>query len=221
MPEEGLEPSRHYWQRILSPQRLPFRHSGKFEKNSSNILLVKNRENSMSRFNLIAKTSNRHGSSILKHKFEQKLAFRKLLWFIISMIKVLVVDDEESILKGIRLNLGRTFDITLANSPHEALKTFEEEGPFEVIVSDMRMPGMDGATMLRKIKEANPEVMTILLTGHADFEFGGTQALQSGMLFRILNKPCPPQKLSATIKAAIQERDSGGQDEQKAPDTVL
>jgi DNA-binding NtrC family response regulator len=137
------------------------------------------------------------------------------------MIKVLIVDDEESILKGIKLNLGRTFDITLANGPNEALQAVKEEGPFEVVVSDMRMPGMDGATMLRTIKEANPEVMTILLTGHADFEFGGSQALQSGMLFRILNKPCPPQKLSATIRAAIEERDSSGEKEEKAPDTVL
>ncbi|MDG1326763.1 MAG: response regulator [Opitutales bacterium] len=137
------------------------------------------------------------------------------------MIKVLVVDDEESILKGIRLNLGRTFDITLANGSQEAMQTFKDGASFDVVVSDMRMPGMDGATMLRKIKEAYPQVMTILLTGHADFEFGGSQALQSGLLFRILNKPCPPQKLSATIKAAIEERDGTGKEEEKAPDTVL
>ena len=137
------------------------------------------------------------------------------------MIKVLVVDDEESILKGIRLNLGRTFDITLANGSQEALQAFKDGASFDVVVSDMRMPGMDGATMLRKIKEAYPQVMTILLTGHADFEFGGSQALQSGLLFRILNKPCPPQKLSATIKAAIEERDGTGKEDEKAPDTVL
>ena len=137
------------------------------------------------------------------------------------MIKVLVVDDEESILKGIKLNLGRTFDITLANGPNEALQAFKEEGPFEVVVSDMRMPGMDGVTMLRTIKEANPEVMTILLTGHADFEFGGSQVLQSGMLFRILNKPCPPQKLSAAINAAISARNVDKQEEEQAPDGVL
>lgn len=137
------------------------------------------------------------------------------------MIKVLVVDDEESILKGIRLNLGRTFDITLANGSQEALQAFKDGASFDVVVSDMRMPGMDGATMLRKIKEAYPQIMTILLTGHADFEFGGSQALQSGLLFRILNKPCPPQKLSATIKAAIEERDGTGKEEEKAPDTVL
>ena len=63
--------------------------------------------------------------------------------------------------------------------------------------------------------------MTILLTGHADFEFGGSQALQSGMLFKILNKPCPPQKLSAVIRAAIDERDGKKPEEEKAPDNVL
>ena len=134
------------------------------------------------------------------------------------MNKVLIVDDEESILKGIKLNLGRTFDITFANGAHEALGSFKEKGPFEVVVSDMRMPGMDGATMLRKIKEENPEVMTILLTGHADFEFGGSQALQSRLLF---NKPCPPQKLSSTIRAAIDEREGNNLEEGKTPDTVL
>ena len=139
----------------------------------------------------------------------------------ITMNKVLVVDDEESILKGIRLNLGRSFDITLANGPQEALSIFKEEGPFEVVVSDMRMPGMDGATMLREIKEKNPDVMTILLTGHADFEFGGSQALQSGLLFKILNKPCPPQKLAATITDAIEEKKRQNQGEEKAPDIVL
>ena len=48
---------------------------------------------------------------------------------------------------------------------------------------------------MRKIKEACPDTLCILLTGHADFEFGGSQALQSGQLFKILNKPCSPEKL--------------------------
>ncbi len=137
------------------------------------------------------------------------------------MNKVLIVDDEESILKGIKLNLSRTFDISTASGPDEALKKIKEDNTFEVVVSDMRMPGMDGATLLRKIKEECPSVMTILLTGHADFEFGGSQALQSGILFKILNKPCPPHKLSIAIKAAIDERDGNNTEEEKVPDTVL
>ena len=119
---------------------------------------------------------------------------------------ILVVDDEEAILKGIHLNLGRKFDITLAHGSEEAIKQLEEKGEFAVVVSDMRMPGMDGATLLRKVKESYPETLCILLTGHADFEFGGSEALQSGMLHKILNKPCSPEKLRVTIQGALNMR---------------
>ena len=158
---------------------------------------------------------------IASKELSLKLAFIKLMWFITIMNKVLIVDDEEPILKGIKLNLGRTFDLTLATSAEEALNEIRQDNSFEVVVSDMRMPGMDGATMLKKIKEENPAIMTILLTGHADFEFGGSQALQSGLLFKILTKPCPPQKLSAAINAAISARNVDKQEEEQAPDGVL
>ncbi len=134
--------------------------------------------------------------------------------------KVLFVDDEESILKAIKLNLGRTFEVSLANGPLEALQVLEESGPFPVVVSDMRMPKMDGATLLRTIKERFPATKCILLTGHADFEFGGAEALQSGLLFKILNKPCPPDRLKATIQAALGSSGEGAP-EQRAPDFVL
>ena len=150
-----------------------------------------------------------------------KLAFVKLLWFINIMNKVLIVDDEEAILKGIKLNLGREFSISTAKESQEALEIVREHGPFDVVVSDMRMPGMDGATLLRTIKEENPQIMTILLTGHADFEFGGSQALQTGILFKILIKPCPPHKLSAAIRAAIDEKEGTDQGEEKPPETIL
>jgi DNA-binding NtrC family response regulator len=130
--------------------------------------------------------------------------------------KVLVVDDEESILKGIKLNLGRKFDLTLANGPEEAQQLVRNEGPFAVVVSDMRMPVMDGASLMRKIKEEHPATLCILLTGHADFEFGGSQALQSGLLFKILNKPCSPEKLGNAIQAAFDQL-SGKESEDEAP----
>ena len=120
--------------------------------------------------------------------------------------RVLIIDDEVPILNGIKLNLGRTFDLTLANGGEEALKAVEEEEAFEVVVSDMRMPGMTGVEVLAKIKSMHPAIQTILLTGHADFEFGGSQALQSGQLFRILSKPCPPNKLKEAIEAAVRAK---------------
>jgi len=120
--------------------------------------------------------------------------------------RVLIIDDEVPILNGIKLNLGRTFDLTLASGGEEALKAVEEEEAFEVVVSDMSMPGMTGVEVLAKIKSMHPTIQTILLTGHADFEFGGSQALQSGQLFRILSKPCPPNKLKEAIEAAVRAK---------------
>ena len=116
---------------------------------------------------------------------------------------------------------------TMKAELHHALKKNEKEA--EEIVKRNRRMAKEIAKVrdtkpqiaVRKIKEENPEVMTILLTGHADFEFGGSQALQSGLLFKILNKPCPPQKLAATITAAIEEKNGLNQGEEKAPDTVL
>lgn len=119
--------------------------------------------------------------------------------------RILCVDDEEAILRGLKLNMRKDFEIFTANSGDEGLEVFQNSGPFSVVTADMRMPGMDGATMLANIKELNPNVSTILLTGHADFEFGGAAALQSGKLFQILTKPCPPEKLKNTIEEAIQE----------------
>ena len=132
--------------------------------------------------------------------------------------KILCVDDEESILRGFSLHLSRVFELVTASNGAEGLKTFEEEGPFAVVVSDMRMPGMDGASMLSKIKELDSRVIAILLTGHADFEFGGAAALGSGKLFRILNKPCSPDKLKNAIEEGISQYNSeGGETEEITP----
>ena len=135
--------------------------------------------------------------------------------------KVLVVDDEELILKGIKLNLGRKFDLTLANGPEEAQQLVRHEGPFAVVVSDIRMPVMDGASLMRKIKDARPETLCILLTGHPDFEIGGSQALQSGQLFKILNKPCSPEKLGNAIQAAFNQINEKPAEEEAPPPNVI
>jgi len=131
--------------------------------------------------------------------------------------KILCVDDEESVLKGLKLLVRKAFDLTTANSGPEALEVFEKEGPFAVVMSDMRMPGMDGATFLAKIKELNVNVSTVLLTGHADFEFGGADALQSGKIFRILTKPCNPDRLKIAFEDGIEAyNDRAGTEDEAA-----
>ena len=117
--------------------------------------------------------------------------------------KILCVDDEEAILRALRLHVRKVFDMHTANNAAEGLEVFEKDGPFAVVTADMRMPGMDGASMLANIKELDSNVATILLTGHADFEFGGADALKSGKIFKILTKPCPPDRFKKVVEDGI------------------
>ena len=59
--------------------------------------------------------------------------------------------------------------------------------------------------MLKQMKDLDPKLKTILLTGHADFEVGGVDLLQSGQLFRIFTKPCSPSKLKSAIETCIRD----------------
>ena len=86
--------------------------------------------------------------------------------------RILCVDDEEAILKALHLHVRKVFEMSTANSGSEGLEVFEKEGPFSVVTAEMRMPGMDGATFLAKVKELDLCVSTVLLTVDADFEFG-------------------------------------------------
>ena len=120
--------------------------------------------------------------------------------------KILCVDDEDMILKGFQLNLRKDFELHLASNGVEGLEVFDREGGFSVVLSDMRMPQMDGATMLGEIKKRDPEVVTVLLTGHTDFE-SAMSAVNSGSVFRMLSKPCPPDDLIKVLHASIEQND--------------
>ena len=78
--------------------------------------------------------------------------------------KILCVDDEDSILRGFQLNLRKDFELHLASDGVEGLEVFDKEGGFALVLSDMRMPRMNGADMLAEIKKRDHEVSTILLT---------------------------------------------------------
>jgi CheY-like chemotaxis protein len=120
--------------------------------------------------------------------------------------KILCVDDEDAILRGFKLNLSRNFDLHLASDGQEGLEVFQREGGFSVVLSDMRMPRMNGAQMLAEIKKINPEVVTVLLTGYTDFE-SAMAAVNEGNVFRMLSKPCPPQTLIKVLNDAVAQHD--------------
>jgi len=115
--------------------------------------------------------------------------------------KVLFVDDEENILHSIKRDLRKRFDIYTAISGADALALLKNQGPFAVIVSDMRMPGMDGIQLLAAVKDQFPETVRLMLTGNADQETA-IEAVNKGQIFRFLNKPCPTSTLVMAVALA-------------------
>ena len=116
--------------------------------------------------------------------------------------RVLCVDDEPNLLAGLAHTLRRRFAVTTAESGLDALREMQRSAPFDVIVSDYRMPAMDGAEFLRRARELSPATVPVLLTGHATLD-GAIAAVNQGNVFRILLKPCPPEILVGAIDEAV------------------
>lgn len=119
-------------------------------------------------------------------------------------IRVLCVDDEPNVLEGLSLHLRRRYDVTTALSGAAGLELLHRECDAGVVMSDMRMPGMDGATFLRKSRQVAPDAIRILLTGEGDLETA-VAAVNDGQIFRFLTKPCPPPTLLAAVDAAAEQ----------------
>jgi len=119
---------------------------------------------------------------------------------------ILFVDDEQNIIDGLRRMLRplrHEWRVALANSGPEALEILEK-ADFDVIVSDMRMPGMDGAQLLTLVKERHPDIVRIILSGFT--EIG--QAMRAiGVAHQFLSKPCSPEILKAIIQRAVDLRE--------------
>lgn len=120
-----------------------------------------------------------------------------------NLPKVLCVDDEPHVLQGLERSLYEHFDVTTATSGQEALQLMEGER-FEVIVSDMRMPEMDGAELLRLVRKHHSAVTRILLTGQAELT-AAMKAINEGHVFRFLLKPCDSEVLISQIDEAVQQ----------------
>lgn len=118
--------------------------------------------------------------------------------------RILCIDDEPKVLEGLALHLGRRFDVVSAGGGAQALEAVQAEGTFVVVISDMRMPGMNGAQVLTKIRELRPDSVRMLLTGQADLE-SAISAVNEGQLFRFLTKPCPPPLLLAAVEAGVEQ----------------
>jgi len=118
--------------------------------------------------------------------------------------RVLFVDDEPNVLDGIRRQLRNRVDLETATSASAGLDIIRQQGPFAVVVSDMRMPEMDGARFLAKVNEISPQTVRMVLSGHADLE-STIAAVNEGRVFRFLLKPCNSETLFGVIKNGIEQ----------------
>ncbi len=116
--------------------------------------------------------------------------------------RVLFVDDEKRVLDGLRRMLRpfrKSLELHFALNGKDALELMNDK-KFDVVVSDMRMPGMDGAEFLMKVKERYPETMRIILTGQTSQE-ATLRAI--GIAHQFLDKPCEPEKLKYVLERAV------------------
>lgn len=122
----------------------------------------------------------------------------------INKEKILFVDDDENLLAGVRRQLSRKFAIDTALGAVEAIKKLGSGEDYAVIVSDMRMPGMDGVQFLRVARQRFPNSVRVMLTGNADFETA-MNAVNEGSIFRFITKPCPALVMETTLDACIEQ----------------
>ena len=117
--------------------------------------------------------------------------------------KILLVDDENNILKSLKRMLrNEPYEIKTANTPEEAIKTIETE-KFDLIISDYRMPGMNGTEMFYKINRKSPDSVNIILSGYADINTV-TDALNQEYVDKYILKPWNEENLKLEIQKSIE-----------------
>lgn len=115
--------------------------------------------------------------------------------------RILLVDDEERILRTLTMLLRMQYQVFSTTDGHEALKIIQQE-KINVLISDQRMPTMIGTELLEKAKQLSPNTVRILLTGYADVE-AAMDSVNEGEIFRYINKPWGPKELRDTVADAV------------------
>ena len=119
--------------------------------------------------------------------------------------KLLLVDDEPSVLSSLKRLFFRQYEITLAEGGQAALDILEKES-FDMIISDMRMPGMSGAELLKVCNEEYSDMIRVLLTGYSDLD-SAIQAVNEGNIYRYISKPWDNDHLRNVVAEALETRD--------------
>ncbi len=121
-------------------------------------------------------------------------------------LRILCVDDEPDgleVLAELIRELRPEVEVSTASEPMAALATLERDGPFDAVISDLRMRGLDGVALLRRARELAPDTVRVLLTGYADLG-AAVAAINEGGVFRFLTKPYKPEGLIEAVDAALE-----------------
>lgn len=117
--------------------------------------------------------------------------------------KILLVDDELNVLKALARVL-KDYELTAVQSGEEALLVAREI-EFDLVISDFRMPGMDGISFLKKFMHAQPGVIRMMLTGYADLE-SAQSAINEAGVFRFLNKPWNHFEIANAVQVGLEHK---------------
>jgi len=118
--------------------------------------------------------------------------------------RILFVDDEPAVLEGYKRILYKEFNADTAVGGEQAILAAQRNGPYAVIVSDMRMPGMDGVQVLSRMREISPDTVRVILTGYSDLQ-SAISAVNEGRIFRFLTKPCEARNLKLALNACLMQ----------------
>lgn len=118
--------------------------------------------------------------------------------------KILFVDDEPNILLAIQRQLRKRYEMDTALGSDEGLAKIKNNGGYAVVVSDFRMPGMDGVQFLTKVREIEPDSIRMMLTGLSDVKIT-INAVNEGNIFRFLTKPCSHEILISALDSGLKQ----------------
>ena len=121
-----------------------------------------------------------------------------------NLPRVLCVDDEARVVEGLVPHLRKEYDVRTALSGAAGLQVLKEMGGAAVVLSDMRMPEMDGATFLHHVMHFYPDATRMLLTGEPGQD-AAVAAVNKAQIFRFLKKPCPPAELKVAVEAGVMQ----------------
>lgn len=140
------------------------------------------------------------------------------------MKRLLLVDDEANILQALRRTLMRAFQgeelrIELFEEPHAALARAEETA-FDLVISDYRMPTMDGVSFLKAFRALQPDAIRLILSGTTDFDIL-VSAINEAEIHRYLIKPWSDEEVVATVRTALEKHAQTLEDRQLADEMRL